>query len=99
MEISKRPARKRYSREEKDKALKLIKELGYSVQQAADSIGVHQTTLRGWQQLASEGKPNEIKANISIEEENRRLKEENRQLKLEREILKKATAFFASEKN
>lgn len=99
METSKRPAKKRYSQEEKEKALRLIKELGYSVQQAADSIGVHQTTLRGWQQLASESKPTETKSNISVEEENRRLKEENRQLKLEREILKKATAFFASEKN
>ena len=99
METSKRPARKRYSQEEKEKALKLIKELGYSVQQAADSIGVHQTTLRGWQQLESAAKPNGTNANISVEEENRQLREENRRLKLEREILKKATAFFASEKN
>ena len=99
METSKCEPKKRYSQEEKEKALRLIKELGYSVQQAADSIGVHHTTLRSWQQLSSDSKAAETKSNISVEEENRRLKEENRQLQVEGEFLKKATAFFASDKN
>jgi len=85
----------KYSDEFKREAIRLV-EQGSSVRQVADDLGVNQWTLRGWVRGERPAEPKGAPA--TLEEENRRLREENKRLKLEREILKRATAFFASEK-
>ena len=95
-------ARKRrtYTREFKIEAVKLVTEQGYSVAEAARSLGLHETLLRSWKQaLQDDGDPAfPGKGNLSpFEEEIHRLRAENKQLLMERDILKKATAFFARE--
>ncbi len=86
--------RKTYSDEFKREALRLIEE-GASIRRVAADLGLSEWTVRGWRkQFLSSGSRPEGK--LSVEEENRQLREENRRLRLEREILKKATAFFAS---
>src|SRR3954452_16768125 len=92
--------RRSYTREFKVEAVKLVTEKGYSVAEAARSLGICETLLRSWKQaFESQGEqafPG--KGNLpAIEEELRRLKAENRRLQMERDILKKATAFFARE--
>ena len=92
--------RRSYTREFKVEAIKLITEKGYSVVEAARSLGLHENLLRSWKQaLADRGEqafPGQ--GNLSpLEDEIRRLKAENRRLQMERDILKKATAFFAKE--
>jgi transposase len=91
--------RRRFSREFKLEAVKLVKEGGVKVSQASQDLGVYETSLRRWiKQYEVDHGDNPLGALTTEEkEELRRLRRENRQLKMEREILKKATAFFAKE--
>ena len=92
--------RRNYTREFKVEAVKLVTEKGYSVAEAARSLGIGQTLLRSWK-LAFEQQPDQAfpgHGNRSaLEEEVRQLKAENKRLQMERDLLKKATAFFARE--
>jgi transposase len=92
--------RRTYTREFKVEAVKLVTEQGYSVAEAARSLGVHETLLRSWKQalhaqgdqaFPGQGNP------PAVDEELRRLRAENKRLLAERDILKKAAAFFAKE--
>jgi transposase len=92
--------RRSFTREFKIEAVKLITEKGYSVAEAARSLGLHETLLRSWKQtFQTEGdQAFPGKGNLpAVEEELRRLRAENKRLLMERDILKKATAFFARE--
>jgi len=92
--------RRTYTAEFKTEAVKLVTEQGYSVAEAARSLGIHETLLRSWKQaLHDKGEqafPGQGKL-PAIEEELRRLRSENKRLLAERAILKKAAAFFAKE--
>jgi transposase len=92
--------RRTYSREFKVEAVKLVTEKGYSVAEAARSLGVHETLLRSWKQALSEQGDQAFPGQGHLppfEEELRRLRAENQRLQAERDILKKAAAFFARE--
>jgi transposase len=82
-------------------SVKLVTEGGYTTAQAARSLGIHENLLRNWRQRYSpEEKAMKRKDLTETEaQELARLREENRRLRMERDILKKATAFFANEKN
>ena len=95
-------ARKRrtFTAEFKLEAVKLVTEQGYSLAEAARSLGIHETLLRSWKQtlqaqgdqaFPGNGKPS------PLQEELRQLRAENQRLRAERDILKKATALFARE--
>jgi transposase len=89
--------RRTFSREFKISAVGLVQQQGYTVIQAAKSLGVDPATLRGWlKQLPTDSAPPANSAG-SMQAELRRLREEVRRLTMERDILKKATAFFAKE--
>jgi transposase len=92
--------RRTYTPEFKAEAVKLVTEQGYSVAEAARSLGIHETLLRSWKQaVEAQGEqafPGHGKLSPA-EEENRRLRAENQRLLAERDILKKATALFAQE--
>jgi transposase len=92
--------RRSYTREFKVEAVKLVTEKGYSVAEAARSLGIGDNLLRNWK-LAMEEQGDQAfpgQGNLpAIEEELRQLRAENRRLQMERDILKKATAFFAKE--
>jgi transposase len=92
--------RRRFTREFKLEAVRLVTERGVSVAQAARDLGVHQTQLRNWvkafakdsaQAFPGNGRQNAEQAEIT------RLKREVAKLKAERDILKKAAAYFAKE--
>jgi transposase len=89
--------RRTYSREFKISAVGLVQRQGYTVVQAAKSLGIDPASLRGWlKQFPADGAAKPDSAD-SVQTELRRLREEVRRLTMEREILKKATAFFAKE--
>ncbi len=94
--------RKTYTREFKVEAVRLVTEENYSIAQAADSLGISGYSLRKWRKelldKADEAFPGKG-AISSRDEQVRKLREENRRLRMERDILKKATAFFASDVN
>jgi transposase len=78
-------------------AVQLVRGGGRTLTQAAQDLGVHHDTLRGWVRQAEidggrrDGLTTEERAELA------RLRRENRVLKEEREILRKAAAFFAAE--
>jgi transposase len=92
--------RRQFSREFKLEAVRLVKERGVSVAQAARDLDVHENVLRKWMreqaadaQQAFPGKGAMKPEAAEIE----RLKREVAKLKMERDILKKAAAYFAKD--
>ena len=92
--------RKKYTREFKQDAVRLVTEQGYNQSEAARNLGIDRGMLGRWVKEFQEDQSEAFRGNgnrTAEQEELRRLREENRRLKLEREILRKATAFFAKE--
>jgi transposase len=92
--------RRRFSREFKLEAVKLVRERGVAVAQAARDLDVHENVLRKWAkeyahdpQQAFPGQGQMKPEQLEIE----RLRREVQKLKAERDILKKAAAYFARE--
>ena len=91
-------ARRKYTREFKVSAVKLVNEQGYSPAEAARSLGVDPNSVRGWvEKYGTEAQGLAPAGDGAMAAELRRLRKENAQLLMEREILKKAAAFFARE--
>lgn len=89
--------RRRFTREFKVSAVKLVNEQGYSVSDAARSLGVDPNCVRGWVEKFSSEPGLEPSGDGAMASELRRLRKENARLLMEREILKKAAQFFAKE--
>ena len=92
--------RRKFGREFKVEAVRLIKERGVAVAQAARDLDVHENVLRKWvKELAADPAqafpgPGQMKPDqLEID----RLRREVSKLKAERDILKKAAAYFARE--
>jgi transposase len=90
-------ARRKFTREFKISAVKLVNEQGYSVPEAARSLGVDQGSIRYWISKFSGEDGVTPTGEGAIKGELQRLRKENARLLMEREILKKAAAFFAKE--
>ena len=88
---------KRYGREFKVAAVKLVTEKGYGPKEAALSLGVKASTLQYWVKIYGQQPQQRAETMETLRIKNKQLEAENQRLKLEREILKKATAFFASQ--
>src|SRR5712692_1522600 len=92
--------RRTYTPEFKAEAVKLVTEQGYSVAEAARSLGLRENLLRNGRQALQEQSEHAFPGHgkrSPFEEENRRLRAENQRLLAGRDILKKAAAFFARE--
>ena len=92
--------RRKFTREFKLEAVRLIKGRGVSYAQASEDLGVHTSQLRDWVKkfaddpdcaFPGQGKMKPEQLEIA------RLKREVNKLKAERDILKKAAAYFAKE--
>ena len=71
-------------------------EQGYSVPEAAKSLGIAANMLYKWKELHEQ----QVEGKALAEDERdelKRLRKENKELRMEKEILKKASAFFAKE--
>lgn len=91
--------RRSYSRQFKMAAVKKVVEHGMSVAEVARDLEIAENLLHTWKRKFLDDGLINLSASDSIEEELKRLREENKRLKTERDILKKAAAFFANEKN
>jgi len=89
--------RRRFSREFKLSAVKLVNEQGYSIPDAAKSLGIDAANVRGWLEKFAGDAEAAPSGEGALKAELRRLRKENARLLMEREILKKAAAFFAKE--
>jgi len=94
--MSQKRTYKQYSKEYKEEAVALVKEQGYSVPEAAKSLGIASNMLYRWKEQIDaqrEGKS----LSVDEREELKQLRKEVKNLRMEKEILKKASAFFAKE--
>ena len=92
--------RRKFTREFKLEAVRLIKERGVSYAQAAEDLGVHPTQLRDWAKMFADDPQHAFLGQGQMKPEQleiARLKREVTKLKAERDILKKAAAYFAKE--
>jgi transposase len=88
---------RKYTKEFKQEAVKLVTEQGYTQSEAARSLDINSKNICRWVN-ESKGTPLGKKVIFTTEQEElTQLRKENHRLKLEREILKKAAAFFAKE--
>ncbi len=92
--------RRRFSREFKVEAVRLVRERGVSFAQASRDLGVHVNVLRTWVRelqadpthaFPGEGRQSPETAEVT------QLRREVARLRMERDILKKAAAYFAKE--
>ena len=91
--------RRQYTAEFKRDAVALVMEQGYTLTLAAQNLGVTVKLLSRWkrdqqdqQDGAFPGQGHQTPEHAEL----RRLREDNHRLRMERDILKKATAFFAT---
>lgn len=87
---------KQYPKEFKEGAVGLVVEQGYSVSEAAKSLGITTTLLYKWKDKI-EAERSGVVLESDERDELKRLRKENKELRMEKEILKKASAFFAKE--
>jgi transposase len=94
------PAPRKYPDELRQRAVKLYRESDPKpvIRRLAEQLGVHHEALRNWirQDEADHGERFD-RPTTAEAEELRRLRKENAELKRANEILKAASAFFASE--
>jgi transposase len=94
--MSQKRSYKQYPKEFKNEAVALVLDQGYSVPDAAKSLGIAANMLYRWKELHEQ----QITGKALVEDEReelKRLRKENKELRMEKEILKKASAFFARE--
>jgi transposase len=98
-------ARKQHSIEFQDQACKLVTEQGYTQQKAADELGITRVTMGAWLKKRGHVQPVEVvEPDYAATDDPKLLKAKIRELQkrlqrteTEKEILKKATAYFASQ--
>jgi transposase len=91
-------ARRDYDEAFKTQAVKMVTELKRSMREVSRDLGVPANTIRYWVRLSRrKARQHDGPASAAeLEQRVAELERENARLLLEREILKKATAFFAS---
>jgi transposase len=90
--------RRKYTEEFKREAVRLVTVQGYGLSEAARNLGINANLLSVWKRKYSDESSN-TELTEDEQMELARLRAENKRLRMERDILKKATAFFANEKN
>ena len=93
-------SRPRFSPEFKVECAQLVLDQGYSVREAATSMGVGKSTLDKWVRKLKTERDGVVTQGRPITDEQRRIAELEKQVKrleLEKEILKKASALLMSD--
>jgi transposase len=93
-------ARRKFSDEFKQEAVRLVTGRGVSMSQAARDLGIHVNLLRTWVRTATADAASLASGGQSLKQEQAelvRLRKEVATLRMERDILKKAAAYFAME--
>jgi transposase len=90
--------RRRYDREFKREAVKLVTDEGRPVAVVARNLGIHENLLHKWKKQYAEDPPYAFPGKGHLkepDEEMRRLRKELADVREERDILKKALAIFS----
>lgn len=90
--------RRKYDRQFKEEAVRLVTEGGRSVTDVAHGLGIHENLLHTWKRKYKGDPAGSFPGKGHLnphDEELRKLQKENANLKEDREILKKALAIFS----
>lgn len=90
--MSQKRTYKQHPKEFKEEAVALVLEQGYSVPEAAKSLGIATNMLYRWKEKIEQ----QFEGKVLVEDERdelNRLRKENKELRMEKEIFKKAEFF------
>ena len=89
--------RKRYDREFREGAVRIVEETGRPVAQVARDLGVNEGTLGNWVARAREARAGTDGLSRDDIEELKRLRAENAELRMERDVLKRSVVLWVKE--
>ena len=89
--------RKKYDREFREGAVRIVEETGKPIAQVARDLGVNEGTLGNWCARAREGRAGAEGLSTSDVDELKRLRAENAELRMERDVLKRSVVLWVKE--
>jgi len=97
MRIEMPEKRKKYDREFREGAVRIVDETGKPIAQVARDLGVNEGTLGNWVQRAREAREGRGELSKDDYEELKRLRAENAELRMERDVLKRSVVLWVKE--
>ena len=97
MRIEMPEKRKKYDREFREGAVRIVEETGKSIAQVARDLGVVEGTLGNWVKQARESREGRDGLSKDDFEELKRLRAENAELRMERDVLKRSVVLWVKE--
>ncbi|ORM23879.1 transposase [Williamsia sp. 1135] len=89
--------RKKYDREFRDGAVRIVEETGKPIAQVARDLGVNEGTLGNWVNRARAERGGEDEASGDSAAELKRLRAEVAELRMERDVLKRSVVLWVKE--
>ncbi|WP_037275954.1 transposase [Kibdelosporangium aridum] len=89
--------RRRFDREFREGAVRIVRETGKPIAQVARELGLNEGTLGRWVNLDRRARAGEGALSESEREELTRLRKENAELAMERNVLKRSAALWVKE--
>ena len=97
MRIEMPEKRKKYDREFREGAVRIVEETGKPIAQIARDLGVNEGTLGNWVQRARAAREGRGELSKDDFEELKRLRAENAELRMERDVLKRSVVLWVKE--
>jgi transposase len=97
MRIEMPEKRKKYDREFREGAVRIVEETGKPIAQVARDLGVNEGTLGNWVQRARDAREGRGELTKDDYEELKRLRAENAELRMERDVLKRSVVLWVKE--
>ena len=97
MRIEMPQKRKKYDREFREGAVRIVEETGKPIAQVARDLGVVEGTLGNWVKQAREAREGRDGLTKDDFEELKRLRAENAELRMERDVLKRSVVLWVKE--
>jgi transposase len=89
--------RKKYDREFREGAVRIVRETGKSIAAVARDLGIHEGTLGNWVGQDREAREGRGELTRDDLEELKRLRSENAELRMERDVLKRSVVLWVKE--
>lgn len=97
MRIEMSQKRKKYDREFREGAVRIVEETGKPIAQVARDLGVVEGTLGNWVKQAREAREGRVGMSKDDFEELKRLRAEVAELRMERDVLKRSVVLWVKE--
>lgn len=97
MRIEMPEKRKKYDREFREGAVRIVEETGKPIAQVARDLGVNEGTLGNWVQRARGARDGSSSLSKEDLAELQRLRAENAELRMERDVLKRSVVLWVKE--